>query len=97
MDNNTISNNDMSSGKVAYICDGLMPECSGKVGCFKYPGAAFDPSMTCFHTLDPEHAKNGPCEDPEAECPERFKKVQDEIDIEWFEESERTVWYGGDV
>ena len=56
---------------VAYICDGkdcadqLWPSC-------KITGTKID---HCDHTTNPEHAKNGPCEDPENH-PERFKELQ---------------------
>ena len=45
--------------KTAYICDGLDPKCSGKVHCYKYPGAVVDDEMTCRHTFDIQHAKYG--------------------------------------
>lgn len=59
------------SKTVAYICDGkacedqLWPSC-------KIPRTEID---HCDHTTNPEHAKNGPCEDPENH-PERFKELQ---------------------
>ena len=61
--------------KVAYLCDGLVPECSGKLNCYKYPGCEFDSGRTCKHTFDISHAKFGVCENPENEVPQRFKQV----------------------
>ena len=74
---------------IAYICDGLVPDCSGKVGCFKCPGTAFDENATCFHTTDISHARYGPCDDPEKEVPKRFKRyVINDHEIRYFEEPE---------
>ena len=75
--------------KVAYICNGLDPKCSGKVGCFKYPGANFDNAATCWHTSNTEYAATPICEDPESEVPNRFKRyVVSENEIRYFEDPE---------
>lgn len=66
---------------IAYICDGLDPKCSGKVGCFK----SLCSTAECNHTLNERYALNGPCEDPENH-PERFTF----IDIP----GEKTYWEG---
>lgn len=74
---------------VAYICDGFMPKCSGKLGCYRYLGPTFDPELVCTHTLDISHAVNGPCDDPESEVPARFKRyVCENGEIRYFEEVE---------
>lgn len=75
--------------KIAYLCNGLQPECSGKIGCFKCATPEFDASMTCRHTLDVKYAVNGPCDDPESEVPVRFKRyVCENGEIRYFEEIE---------
>lgn len=53
---------------VAYICNGLDPECSDKIGCFRCgrPGMQY-----CNHTLNKQYAVNGECKDP-WNHPERF-------------------------
>ena len=56
--------------KVAYLCDGLDPECSDKPGCFR----CMTPVSNCCHTFDPTHAVNGWCPHPEME-PQRFTKL----------------------
>lgn len=72
--------------KIAYICTGLNPECSGKVGCFKQPGAVFDDSTVCTHTLDPQYAKNDICDDPEAEVGTRFLHyVEEDGSVAYYE------------
>ena len=63
--------------KIAYICDGLVPACSGKLGCFKCPGAAFDDNNTCRHTFNSAHAVYGTCTDPESFVPNRFVRFTD--------------------
>lgn len=78
----------MNEPKVAYICDGMVPECSGKVGCYKYTGAAFDENAICSHTNDPEHAFYGASDNPESEVPERFKKIDGGVDFQYFEETQ---------
>ena len=76
--------------KIAYICDGLVPDCSGKLHCFKCPGPVFDDSMVCRHTTDPLHAINEITDDPENEVPQRFKRyVSYDGDIRYFEEPEK--------
>lgn len=74
---------DLKKPDIAYLCDG-MDVCNNKVGCFRMmnPGIS-----NCHHTLNPEHAANGPCEDPENH-PERFNK----LDI--WDESEIAYWEG---
>ena len=54
--------------RVAYICDGLVPECSDKLGCFRCGKEGMN---YCKHTFQPEHALNGACEDP-WNYPQRF-------------------------
>ncbi len=76
--------------KIAYICDGLVPKCSGKSGCFKYQGTEKDKSIICHHTLDIQHALFGPCDNPESEVPKRFKRyVTCDGEIRYFEEPEK--------
>jgi hypothetical protein len=58
--------------KIAYICNGLVPECSGKPGCFKFGKPGFD---ICHHTLKVEYAKYGPCDNPE-KYPGRFNHLE---------------------
>ena len=72
--------------KIAYICTGLNPVCSGKVGCFKQQGAVFDDSTVCTHTMEPKYAKNDICEDPEALVGKRFTRyVMPDGEIRYFE------------
>ena len=71
--------------KIAYICDGLMPKCSDKVGCFRLAKTGMD---YCRHTFDPNHAKNGGCSDPQ-DHPERFH----EIDLN----DQESCWWEGEV
>ena len=76
----------MSEPKIAYICNGLNPKCSGKVGCFKQPGAVFDDSTVCTHTLETEYAKNDICENPEELLGKRFVRfLCDNGEIRYFE------------
>lgn len=71
---------------VAYICDGLVPECSGHVGCFKFPSASFDDLNVCHHTFDCNHAVFGASLHPEDEVPDRFVKfVCSPTEIRYFE------------
>lgn len=79
-----------TENKIAYLCNGLNPKCSGKIGCYKCSIPEFDPLMTCRHTLDVKYAVNGPCEDPEREVPNRFKRFVDHDGktIRYFEEIE---------
>lgn len=66
----------LNKERVCYICDGMMPKCSGKLGCFKYGGVPFDDEAICFHTLDGTHAVNGPVDDPEdPNVAWRFSKI----------------------
>ena len=70
--------------KIAYICDGLVPECSDKPGCFRHAKTLMD---NCYHTLKPSHARNGAVLDPENH-PERFHQ----IDIG----DKETCWWEGE-
>ena len=56
--------------RIAYICDGK-DHCCQEPGCFMWEEYAADTDMICRHTINPEHAVNGVCEDPENH-PERF-------------------------
>ena len=59
--------------KIAYLCDGLVPECSDKVGCMRFS----KPGMSdCHHTIQASHAINGGCLDP-WNHPERFTHITD--------------------
>ena len=71
---------DNKNVEIAYVCDGLVPECSGKVGCFKYPNASYPSDDTCWHTTDPKHAIYGTCFCPEEWVPYRFKIIGDSKD-----------------
>lgn len=75
---------EMKPKRIAYICDGLVPECSDKPGCHRFmkPGMAY-----CAHTFDPDHAANGACEDPENH-PERFTR------LDHFETEFEEYWEG---
>lgn len=68
--------------KIAYICNGLVPGCSDKIGCYR----CLKPGMSdCHHTTDDRYALNGKCEDPE-NYPERFNKLDpDDSDIDYWE------------
>lgn len=44
---------------IAYLCDGLDPKCSGKIGCFKCSIGRCNSDGICYHTLNPEHAVYG--------------------------------------
>lgn len=53
---------------ILYLCDGNRP-CFKEYGC----GYSDDPeARMCWHTKEPECARNGACEHPETE-PERFE------------------------
>lgn len=60
---------DRMEKRVAYICDGNIPECS-KTGC-----AYIHEYGLCMNTCDEDHARNGACPDPENH-PERFEYIQ---------------------
>lgn len=64
--------------KVAYLCDGLVPKCSGRVGCFKCRSPDFGENNTCYHTIDPVHAKYGLTLYPEVWIGSRFKIIHTE-------------------
>lgn len=49
-----------------YLCDGKACESQ-----FKWCGEEY-----CHHTMFEDHAKNGPCKDPENH-PERFERIED--------------------
>ena len=71
----------MADKKVAYLCDGLVPECSEKIGCYR----CLDPNMrTCTHTRDEKHAIFGMCEKPE-ENPVRFEEIDNSDFISFWE------------
>ena len=76
------------TNNIAYICDGLVPECSGTIGCFKYPGTALDEPDICRHTTDQKHAVYGACEHPEDYVPSRFVYIPEEesSQLRYFEE-----------
>lgn len=79
----------MISDMIAYLCDGVVPECSGKPWCYKCALPMPDSHIICKHTTNSSHAINGPCENPEAEVPQRFKRfVVGEYEIRYFEEPE---------
>ena len=70
---------------IAYICNGLDPACSGKVGCFKCLLPPLDEAVVCHHTLNPDYAVNGKCDDPETEVGNRFVRYVDGENIKYFE------------
>lgn len=72
----------MGSPMIAYLCDGLVPGCSDKVGCMRYS----KPGMSeCHHTTQASHAINGGCLDP-WNHPERFTRLIGNTDpIEYWE------------
>ena len=55
---------------IAYLCDGKA--CGNKAD--PYCALTKPPRGECARTIDPQHAKNGPCENPE-NYPERFEKL----------------------
>lgn len=61
--------------KIAYICDGY-DKCSLEPGCFLREDPLTATDYCCYHTLNPKHAVNDICNDPENH-PERFVKVLD--------------------
>ena len=72
---------------IAYICNGLNPMCSGKVGCFKCLLPPLDESMVCHHTLNSDFAINENCDDPEAAVENgRFVRYVYNGKIRYFEE-----------
>lgn len=77
--------------KVAYICDGLDPKCSGKLGCFKCLAPDFGNGETCFHTLDPSHAVYGGTLYPSVWAGSRFKVYPTENELRYFEEWDEAV------
>lgn len=64
--------------RIAYICDGYDTHCSMAPYCFMRGDLVSENEMICHHTLNPDHAKNGICEDPEHD--DRFVKYQE---CEW--------------
>lgn len=72
--------------KVAYLCDGLDPKCSGNIGCFKCSIGRMNSDMTCYHTLNPEHAVYGETLYPGIWAGIRFRFISDGKDIRYFEE-----------
>ncbi len=69
---------------IAYICNGLDPVCSGNVGCFKCLLPPLDDHAVCHHTLNPDYAVNGKCDDPEAEVGSRFVRYVDGQNIKYY-------------
>lgn len=69
--------------RVAYLCDGQGCKREHK-SCQVWPE---DSPCRCWHTIDPEHAVNGPCEYPE-EHPERFAELEPGV---FFEKSLRVA------
>lgn len=69
--------------KIAYICDGHA-SCSLRPGCFLREDPVTWSDTVCYHTLDPEHAKNGICPDPENH-PERFTAFPEFDRIKYYE------------
>ena len=76
----------MDNFKVAYMCTGLDPKCSGKPGCFKCLRPYPLPDLVCMHTTDIRYAVHEPCEDPENYVPSRFKKFVVGDEIRYFED-----------
>ena len=72
--------------KIAYLCDGLSPNCSGKIGCFKCLMGNFNSDAICYHTLDPAHAVYGASLYPGVWSGIRFKAVPCGDEIRYFEE-----------
>ena len=63
--------------KIYYFCDG-QDGCKDLPICFRQHGPELKedpmPDLFCDHTVTPEHARNGRCEEPE-DHPERFAAV----------------------
>ena len=73
--------------RVAYLCDGLNPNCSEKISCFKCNMGNFNHGETCYHTVNGDHAVYGASMYPEIWSGIRFKKMPEECDdIRYFEE-----------
>lgn len=72
--------------KIAYLCDGLDPKCSGKIGCFKCLMGRTNSDNICYHTLNPEHAIYGKTLYPSVWAEIRFRSILDGKDIRYFEE-----------
>lgn len=77
--------------KVAYICDGLDPKCSGKIGCFKCLAPDFGNDATCFHTLNPDHAVYGKTLHPSVWAGIRFKIYKTNTEVLYYEEWDEDV------
>lgn len=77
----------MSNPKIAYICDGY-DKCSMAPGCFMRFEPIGKTDMLCRHTLNPKHAVNPICEDPENHS-ERFEQIPDEKEESGFKYFER--------
>ena len=66
--------------KIAYMCCGLDPKCSGKLGCYKQSLPVFDPMLVCCHTYNKRYAMNPITSDPENDLRfERFVNPDGEI------------------
>lgn len=69
--------------KIAYICDGHA-KCSMEPGCFIREDPITWSDSICYHTLDPNHAVNGICYDPENH-PERFTGFPEFEQLKYYE------------
>lgn len=74
--------NPKTKSVIAYIYDGYA-DCSLEPGCFMREDPLASTDWVCRHTLDPEHAKNELCEDPE-NYPERFV-LGNGVEIDYYE------------
>lgn len=78
--------------KVAYICDGLDPKCSAKIGCFKCAIGNHNRDDLCYHTLNPDYSVYGSCQYPGVWAGIRFKAFPNGNDrISYFEEWDKSV------
>lgn len=77
--------------KVAYICNGLNPNCSAKIGCFKCAIGNHNRDDLCYHTLNPDYSVYGSCQYPGVWAGIRFKAVPSDKSINYFEEWDKNV------
>lgn len=68
----------IKKNRIAYICDGK-DRCCQEPGCFMWEEYAASTDLICRHTMNPEHAVNEICGDPENH-PERFARYWEQ---EW--------------
>ena len=61
----------MTKPDVVYLCKGHDDTCYLQPGCIYRKDPVSQTDIVCSHTLKPEFAKRGACEDPENH-PERF-------------------------